>query len=378
MEIRLCQQLSALPVAAWNALTGTGHPFLRHEFLSALEIIGDISPATGWTPTHLLAYDGDRLAGAVPLYLKNHSFGEFVYDWAWANAWQQAGHRYYPKLIAAIPHSPVTCPRLLIHPDADTAATADLLIDETLALAKRLAVSSLHWLFPAAGEIDTLAQHGFMIRSGAQFHWRNHGYRHFDDYLARMSASHRKKVRRERRFVHEAGVRVEVLDGTQLTEADWRDFYRYHIDTLRKYGSEPFLSFEFFRLIGERLPQHVVMALARRDTETIGAAFSLRSADTLYGRFWGGQEDIHSLHFETCLYAPIEYCIAQGIQRFEPGQGGEHKVARGFEPVETRSAHWVRDAGFARAVEDFLRRERGGVADYIDTLAGHTPFRHET
>lgn len=376
MRVRHHTSYAEIAAGDWNRLTGGASPFLRHEYLHALEASGSANTATGWTPLPITVDDDTgRLLGAVPLWLKRHSFGELVYDFAWAQAYERAGLRYYPKLVAAIPFSPVTGPRLLIAPDTDRAAVARLLVDAARAAADDTRASSLHWLFTDAGDTARLETQGYLHRTGYQFHWHNSGYATFDDFLAGMSADKRKKLKRERRYVREAGIATEVLGGADVTSALWDRFYDFYTANILRHGGMVHLTREFFHRIGATMPESVALVVARRGAEIVGTAINLRDREALYGRYWGGDPGIHSLHFETCYYTPIEFCIRQGLQRFEGGAGGEHKLARGFLPVTTHSAHWLRHPQFAEAVADFLRRERHGVELYMDELNEHAPFK---
>ena len=377
MHLRILNSLSEIAAADWNRLTDGTNPFVRHEFLYTLERAGCIGTGTGWTPQHLLVTDrpGGNALGAVPLYLKDHSYGEYVFDWAWANAYARAGLEYYPKLVAAVPFTPASGPRLLIAPQADRAAVANALIEAALTHAQQLRASSLHWLFTTESETQLLERHGLLRRSGFQFHWSNPGYRDFEDFLASFTADKRKKVRRERRAVREAGVTVEMRDGLALDASDWDRFHEFYHATVRAHGAIPYLTPAFFRMIGETMPQSALLALARRGSTTIGGALFFRGRDTLYGRYWGGTEHVPSLHFEVCYYVAIEYCIAHGLKRFEAGAQGEHKLARGFVPTPTYSAHWLAHPQFARAVADFLAREHGSLEYAMHELNERAPFK---
>ncbi len=319
--------------------------------------------------------DAGRIIGAAPLWLKSHSFGELVYDFAWAQAYERAGLRYYPKLITAIPFSPIAGPRLLIAPDTDRHAVIAALTQGARALAEQTKASSLHWLFTDAGDAAALEELGYLHRTGYQFHWQNQNYADFDDFLAGLSSDKRKKLKRERRHVQEAGIVMEVRDGPDVTPALWDLFYDFYTGNIQRHGGMIHLTREFFQLLGRSLPEALVLVLARRGEEYVGAAINLRDQNALYGRYWGGREGFNSLHFEACYYTPIEYCIAQGLSRFEGGAGGEHKLARGFLPVTTHSMHWLRHPQFARAVADYLERERNGVEVYMDELNEHAPFK---
>lgn len=377
MKIRTVTGIHEIPATQWNRLAGHDDPFVRHELIAAFEQSGCATPATGWTAQHLAVFDGGELLAATPLYAKTHTYGEFVFDFAWAEAYRRAGLDYYPKLASAIPFSPVTGCRLLVGgADENRRMTLqDMLINGALEHARTTGVSSLHWLFPNDTDSKALARHGLLPRQGVQYHWFNPGYRDFEDFLSMLTADKRKKIRRERRYVREAGVTIEVREGRDITAAHWDIVHDFHQATIANYGAPPFLTREFFYRVGEALPEHTVVLLARLGREYVGATFNLRGAEALFGRYWGGQPGYHSLHFEVCYYSAIDYCIARGLKRFEGGAGGEHKLARGFVPVPTASTHWLRHPQFARAVADYLARERHGVAHYIDELNERTPFK---
>lgn len=373
--------LAAVDPAQWNRIAGD-NPFLQHAFLSALERTACVGDGTGWAPTHVLLHSRGpgrgELLGAVPLYLKYHSYGEYVFDWAWADAYERSGRTYYPKLVAAVPFTPATGSRLLIAPGADHTEAARHLIDSARAVADEHRASSLHWLFHAAADAPALRAHGFLARVGCQFHWSNPGYRDFEDFLTVFTSHRRNNIRRERRRVREAGIELEVLPGSAVTPELWNVFYRFYRATLRAHGAIPYLTREFFHALGKTMPERVRLVVARRGTEPVATALSLRDAHRLYGRYWGGLSDMAGLHFETCYYTPTEYCIREGIGHYEAGAQGEHKFSRGFAPVTTFSAHWLRDAAFRRAVADFLQREQDNVGYYISELNEHSPFRQPT
>ncbi len=370
MTLRVVDTLAEIDAAGWDALAGD-HPFLRHAFLHALHESGCASPATGWTPCYLTAWDADRLVGALPLYLKTHSWGEFVFDWSWADAYRRLGGDYYPKLVAGVPFSPVTGARLL----AASAETRAALLDAAVELARTRGVSSLHILFPTQDEACKLEAQGLMLRRGMQLHWRNPGYAGFDAYLADLRRDKRKKVQQERRRVREAGIRFEPLCGADIRPEHWRHFMRCYERTHRQFDSPIALNLDFFERIGAAMGDNVVLIVAWRDTEPIASAWFMRGGDTLYGRSWGTLEYHPGLHFETCYYQAIDYCIAHGLARLEGGAQGEHKLARGFLPEPTWSAHWFADARFALAVADFLRREATLMTGYVDELNERAPFR---
>ena len=365
----------------WNAIAGGDNPFVRHEFLSALETSGCVGAQTGWLPQHLLLHEpargGDRLIGAVPLYLKTHSYGEYVFDWAWAHAYARAGFEYYPKLVSAVPFSPVTGPRLLVAANGDDDKTRRSLIQGALDLARKHNCSSLHWLFTGEDDTHALETAGLMRRVGCQFHWTNPGYRDFDDFLSNFTSAKRNKIKRERRHVREAGITTEVMTGKQITALHWERLYTFYRATVDLHGAVPYLTREFFFTLGDAMAEDIVLVFARHGKEYVAGAFNLRGRDSLYGRYWGSLKQFNSLHFESCYYTPIEYCIAHGLKRFEAGAQGEHKLARGLVPTATYSAHWLSHPMFNNAVADFLARERGGVADYIDELGEHLPFKRQ-
>ena len=370
MRIEVAASLSGIDPGDWNRLAGDD-PFLRHEFLSALHDTGCAATATGWTPQYLLLREHGKLAGAMPLYLKTHSYGEYVFDWAWADAYCRHGLNYYPKLLSAIPFTPVTGRRVL----ADDPRHHQRLIAAALQLARELEVSSLHCLFPTRREAEHMAGGGMMLRHGVQFHWTNQGYASFDHFLGGMSHDKRKKIRQEQRKVREAGISFRWLEGAEIGAADWAFFTRCYRRTYREHRSTPYLNLEFFQRIGRTMPENLLLVVAQRDHRPIAASFNVHNGKRLFGRHWGALEHHPALHFETCYYQAIEYCIARGIAAFEGGARGEHKMARGLLPVETVSTHWLAHPEFAAAIEQFLTREAAGVAHYLDELEERRPFK---
>lgn len=375
MRVEVAHRLSDIPGAAWDSLRGADNPFLSHAFLQALEEHGCVEPERGWLPWHLLLYQGDALVAAAPAYLKGHSWGEFVFDWSWAQAHESRGLPYYPKLIAAVPFSPVTGPRILLAGSQDEGEAAQALGEGARRLAQAHSLSSVHWLFPQEPQAQTLARAGYALRYGCQFHWHNRGYRDFQDFIAAFTSKKRKNVRQERAGVTAAGIEFDWLHGGEIDEATWRFFRRVYTDTFDRHHNLPPLGLEFFIDVGRRLRERLVLVLGRQAGEPVAAALCLRSADTLYGRYWGASREIPGLHFEACYYQGIEYCIRHGLTRFEPGAQGEHKVARGFLPTTTYSAHWIRDRELRSAIGAFLHRERAQVAAYAAEVARHSPFR---
>lgn len=366
--------LAEIGEAAWSELLASqadASPFLSYAFLHALHESGCASADTGWQPNYLALWQGETLAAALPLYLKMHSYGEYVFDWAWAEAYQQHGLEYYPKLLSAIPFTPVSGARLLARDDEARAALLAFLQTQQQASA----VSSCHILFPPEGEARQLAQAGYLMRSGVQFHWLNPGYTDFEQFLATLEHKKRKNIRAERRKVQEAGVTMRQVRGADALDADWVLFHRCYSNTYAEHRSSPYLSLEFFRRIGASMAQNILLVIAEREGRAIAASLVLHTADTLYGRYWGALEHVPCLHFETAYYQPLEFCIANGIATFEGGAQGEHKMARGFLPQKTWSAHWLAHPAFADAVQRFLERERGGIDAYLDELNEHSPFR---
>src|SRR5258708_9858498 len=376
--IRVVDRIADIPASSWDACAGPDNPFLSHAFLEAVHAAGTATAETGWRPQHLaLEDDGGKLMGAVPLYLKSHSYGEYVFDWGWASAYERAGGRYYPKLQCAVPFTPVTGPRLLLRADAapDTAAA---LIAAMLEMARRHKVSSLHVTFPTEGESRHLAGEGFLQRMGQQFHWLNDGYQSFDDFLAALNSRKRKQIRRERRDALQHGVEIETLTGSAITGEHWEAFYRFYRATSDRKWGEAYLTRAFFDLLGERLAERIVLVMARQGRRYVAGALNLMGRDALYGRNWGCLGEFPFLHFEVCYYRAIDFAIARGLQRVEAGAQGQHKIQRGYLPVATYSAHWIRDPGFARAVEDFVERERRALEYEMGQLEDElSPFKRE-
>jgi predicted N-acyltransferase len=388
--IRVVPRMADLDPAAWNALAGDS-PVLQHAFLHALETSGCVGADIGWEPVHLALFRSGQLEAAMPLYVKHHSWGEFVFDWAWADAYRRHGLNYYPKLVCCAPFSPVPGPRLLARNDTDRIT----LIQAALKLTRDLDFSSLHILFPTEPDHAALAlplaplgdaraqgadagagpYARLLHRSGFQFHWHNAAYGSFDDFLAAMTHDKRKKIRQERKKLAAAGVAFRWVEGRDSTDADWDHFYRCYADTYARHRSDPHLNPAFFADLRANMADKLVLIIADRDGMPVACSFCLKDSQRLYGRHWGTLEYLPGLHFETCYQQGIEYAIANGLQVFEGGAQGEHKLARGLVPTTTHSWHWLENAGFREAVERFLERETEAVSHYMDELDG--PFRHE-
>ncbi|CAN0646411.1 GNAT family N-acetyltransferase [Burkholderia cepacia] len=370
-----------VPADEWNALLAHDAqptPFLRHEFLDALHVARCAVDDTGWSPHFVTLTDErtGRLAAAAPVYAKQHSYGEYVFDWAWADAYQRNDLPYYPKLLCAVPFTPVQGTRLLAADDDARRRLAATL----LAFAEQSDVSSLHVLFPTGDEAALLESMGMMLREGVQFHWINDGYRHFDDFVGTLEQKKRKNIRAERRKVHEAGVTFRRLTGDRITDADWRFFSRCYRQTYREHYSSPYLNLDFFRTIGATMPENLLLVIAEAGGQPIASALAVyrrgeNGGGTLYGRYWGAVEHVPCLHFETAYYQLLEFCIEAGLDTFEGGAQGEHKLARGFLPTVTHSAHWLAHPAFSDAVARFLERETEHIHAYVDELREHDPFR---
>jgi uncharacterized protein len=370
LSLRTVDSLAAIPAPAWDALVGD-RPLLSHAFLHALHESGCAVPETGWTARYQTAWCADALVGAMPLYVKQHSFGEYVFDWAWADAYRRHGRRYYPKLVCAVPFTPATGPRLIT---ADATVRRELLTG-ALALLSEERLSSLHILFPTPEEAAACAAAGMLLRDSVQFHWTNPGYGEFADFLATMNHAKRKRIRQERRKLADAGVRFRRLLGRDIDSGHWAFFFRCYTNTYRRHHSTPYLSLAFFERIGATLPDSVLLVLGERDGKPVCAALDVFSRDTLWGRYWGALDFIPGLHFEACYYQAIEFCIERGIAQFEGGAQGVHKLARGLLPVTTRSAHAIVDPDFAHAIGRFVADERAEVAHAVEELESASPFK---
>ena len=374
MKVTVHDSIAAIAADDWNRLCGTSYPFLRHEFLRLAEETNCVAPDQGWTPRHLTIGEPGSLLAAMPLYEKSHSWGEFVFDWAWANAYNQAGFSYYPKLVSAVPFTPAPSRRLLLADAADN-EHAGALLTAALTLARDSDCSSLHILFPTTDEVPLLESAGLLIRKDCQFHWTNRDYGSFDDFLATFTAAKRKKARRDRRRVQEHGISFRRLKGDQLGDDDWTVVYDLISRTFMQRGSLPYFNSAFFRGLSKELPDNTLVILAEKDSLPVAAAVFFESADALYGRYWGSNGHYDALHFETCYYQGIDYCIDNGLRIFEPGTQGEHKISRGFAPETTWSAHWLAHPEFSDAISRYLDEESRHVDRYMDAIDSRTPYK---
>ncbi len=374
VQVDVSHSLANIEQDTWNQLAGPQNPFLQHQFLVALEQHRCLQEY-GWYPQHLLIEEDSQLVAAMPMYVKDNSYGELVFDWSWADAYQRNGLPYYPKLVTAIPYTPATGPRLLIAPHVDRSHYARLLIKAATQHARQHNMSSMHWLFTNKMDTELLQQRGMAMRLGCQFHWHNQNYTSFDDYLQYFSAQKRKKIKRERRRVTEQDVTLEIRHGNEMTEELWHIFHNFYSSTFERKSGMATLSLAFFQEIGETMPDSIVIVFAKHAGQYVASAFNMRGSETLYGRHWGCNEAFHSLHFEACYYQGLDYCIEHGLHSFEPGAQGEHKISRGFLPTATWSAHWINDAQFRQSIEQFVQHEQSGMQHYIESLQAHSPFK---
>jgi len=378
-DANFINSIHAIDSQTWNSLCCTDYPFLRHEFFAALEASGSTTIATGWKPHHLLLRGKDSVLAIIPLFLKYHSYGEYVFDWGWAEAWIRHGFEYYPKLLNAIPFTPCAGPRWGINPALDSTVQSEVLqaCFEAISLeVERKQLSSFHSLFHQNEANQTFKENGYLNRLGCQYHWLNQGYQSFDDFLSTMTARKRKSLKRERRLIAEQGLTLTQKEGEDISDKDWHLFYQfYHLTYLKRSGQQGYLTEAFFQMIGKSLPQNLMMVQAFQQKEMVAAALFFKDARTLYGRYWGCRQEFDQLHFEACYYQGIEYAIAKKLQRFDPGAQGEHKIQRGFTPLLTYSHHLIRDSAFRQAVAQFLDAETQQVQQYKLLASERLPFK---
>ncbi len=382
--LKVVSSIHDIDATDWDVCAGVHgpqhNPFVRHAFFSALEDSGSVDADTGWQPQHVVLEDSKgRILACAPLYLKNHSYGEYVFDWGWAEAYQRAGGRYYPKLQCAVPFTPVTGPRLLVRGDSDASTRTELqraLLAGMEELARRLKVSSLHVTFPTQSEADLMTQAGFLPRLGEQYHWKNEGYASFDDFLEALSSRKRKAIRKEREKANSAGITIRTLVGSEITSTHWDAFFDFYMNTSDRKWGQAYLTREFFDLLGQRLGDAVVLVIGEQSGTPVCGALNLRGGDTLFGRNWGTLVDIPMLHFEVCYYRAIDFAIAHKLAWVEAGAQGQHKLQRGYLPRATYSAHWIADTGFRQAVARFLEQEREAISEDIAVRTELGPFKH--
>lgn len=373
--VRILNGLESIPVQQWNDLTDGSNPFVQYDYLYGLEKFKCLD-GHGWLPRHLAIYAGTTLSGAIPLYLRSNSTGEFVFDWSWAEAYEQTVGNYYPKLVSAIPFAPVIGPRILVSEhNPNRNKICDSLVNHLVSMTSGSELSSCHALFTAERDHNHFQQAGFMSRLTCQFHWQNNNYRDFDDFLDTLVSKKRKQIKRERKQIHEQGIEVEIVTGNQITDAHWLGYYPFYSSTFYRRHGAPRLTPEFFQMLGRNMPDQTLLILAKQGKDYVAGAFAMLGTDTLYGRHWGCNDQFPFLHFELCYYQTIEYAINHGLNKVDAGVQGEHKIARGFTPVAATSYHWIRHDGFRKAVSDFLNRETVAMKQYLDTLAEQSPYR---
>jgi uncharacterized protein len=374
-SIRQLNGLHDISAEAWNNLTDNSNPFIRYEYLYGLEK-HDCLTKNGWQPCHLAVYLGNKLKGAMPLYLRSNSYGEFVFDWAWADAYERAGGKYYPKLVSAIPFAPVIGPRILTDPtSSDITIIKQDLIDNILKLIIENNFSTYHCLFTDNSDQDIFTKNNFLPRATCQFHWHNNNYHDFQDFLESLTSKKRKQIKRERKTIADNKINIEILEGNQITDKQWIAYYEFYCTTFYSKWGNPRLTLDFFISLGETMPGNTLLILAQFEKRYVAGAFLMRGNDTLYGRHWGCSDQFPFLHFELCYYQAIEYCIQHGLQKFDAGVQGEHKLSRGFRPYPAISYHWIQHAGFRTAIENYLIAERNEIDQYIQSLNMHLPFK---
>ncbi len=375
MEIKQITAINQIDRKSWNKLAGDNYPFIHYEFLSALEESGCVSSETGWKPSHLLVFENDELIAGMPLYLKSQSRGEFVFDHQWVYAYERYSRNYFPKWLTAIPFTPCQGLRIAINEKSHQEQVTNLIFAFIKAISEQNNISSWHCLFPVGQQLEILKKQGLSVREGVQFQWFNKGYKTFDGFLSTLSASKRQMLKHERRKVVEQGIKIIQLSGKEVSEHQWQVFYDFYCVTYFKHGMSPYLNLDFFHLCAASMGDKILVVFALKDGVYVGASLSFIGNDTLYGRYWGCREEFNVLHFEACYYQGLDYCIANGLQRFDSGAQGEHKIARGFEPITTYSAHWFRDEHFGQAIDQFLIREKAAVQSYREDAADYLPFK---
>ncbi len=375
LKISIIGAINEVSADEWNALVDSDNPFARYEFLNALEQHNCVGQTWGWLPQHIIVKENERLIGASPMYLKNNSYGEFVFDWAWADAYHRSGIDYYPKLVTSIPYTPASGQRFLINDSQRYQQISNLIISTALQHAKTLDVSTMHWLFTNKQDTEQLEKNNLLLRAGCQFQWTNNNYTDFEHYLSFFNSKNRKKVKRERKQVQQQNIEIEILDGHAMTDELWQTYHHFYSTTFDKKSGMATLNPGFFKALGKTMPDNVLVLFAKHDGDYVASAFCMRGKNTLYGRHWGCNHYFNNLHFELCYYQGLEYCIKNGLSRFEPGAQGEHKIYRGFLPTKTWSAHWIAHPQFNNIIRKHIQHEREGMQYYIDDMQTHSPFK---
>ena len=375
MQLDVLTSIKSISAATWNSLHDGNYPFVQHEFLLALENNACVGEAAGWVPNHFLLKEGDRIIAAVPAYIKTHSYGEFVFDWAWADAYQNHGYNYYPKLVVAIPFTPASGPRFLCKRAEENPEILLQLANTIKEFCLKTGLSGAHWLFTLPQQNLSLTTAGYQQRLGCQYHWHNQNYQNFDHFLDQLNSRKRKKINRERRSVAEQSLQLNIKTGAEISEQEWTVVHDYYCRLYDRKWGQPSLTLPFFIELGKTMADKVAVVFARLNNRIVACAYLLIGSDTLYGRYWGCAETFHSLHFETCYYQGIEYCIQRGLSHFEPGAQGEHKVARGFVPTETYSAHWLADPSFNDAIARHVKLENSHIRQYIENMQQFSPYK---
>ncbi len=376
-SVSIIGAMAEVTTGEWNALVDDDNPFARYEFLNALEQHDCVGQTYGWLPQHIVVRENNTLIGASPMYLKNNSYGEFVFDWAWADAYHRSGIEYYPKLVTSIPYTPATGQRFLIKDKQRHTEISQLIIYAGLQHAKAIRVSSVHWLFTNKQDTQELKNQNLILRLGCQFHWQNKDYIDFDHYLSFFNSKNRKKIKRERKQVQQQAISIEIKTGHEMSDKLWQIFHKFYTSTFDKKSGMATLSSNFFKAIGKSMPDNIVVLFARHDARYVASAFCIRGANTLFGRHWGCNTEFSNLHFELCYYQGLEYCINNGLKRFEPGAQGEHKIYRGFLPTATWSAHWLAHPEFNTIIRKHVQHEQQGMQYYIENMQSHSPFKQQ-
>jgi len=376
MDVKFINSVKSIPQTEWSSVVNTNYPFLKYAFFLALEESGCLNPETGWNPFYLMLYEKDSLIGFMPMFLKTNSSGEFIFDWSWADAYSRTGLHYYPKLVCSIPFTPASGPRLCLKESVDREEALEYIFQEIQVLSGKAELSSFHILYPEKSEHLDFQNAGFSKRTSNSFHWFNKNYNSFDNFLNDFTSRQRKNLKKERAKIDSQGITLEKVLGQNITEEIWETFYSFYERTYLIRGTRGYLNLRFFKMLGQLMPSSLLMIIAKdRDGKYVAGALNFLDDDSLYGRYWGCHEEYDSLHFETCYYQGIEYCIENKISRFDPGVQGEHKIKRGFCPIETHSFHWIKDVNFKKAIDEFLIAEKQNIQSYNESCIELLPFK---